>query len=117
VGVKTCDEEIAQEIDLLKLEIKRRKQMVSELVEQAKVRPQDNHRNMVNKLEKGSNITKQASQQSKKAQPLKRQQKTIEEEKVEYARRAYLNARRTHIKNGLGYKMGDKNSSRVNNNG
>jgi hypothetical protein len=33
--------------------------MVSFLVKQAKVRPpQDNHRNMVNKLEKGSNVTK-----------------------------------------------------------
>jgi hypothetical protein len=64
--------------------------MVSELVKQAKVRPsQDNHRNMVNKLEKGSIITKQVSQQSNKAQPLKKQQKTIEDEKLEYARSAY----------------------------
>jgi hypothetical protein len=37
--------------------------MISELVKQAKVRPpQDNHRIMVNKLEKGSNFTKKASQ-------------------------------------------------------
>jgi hypothetical protein len=57
---------------------------------------------MVNKLEKGSNITKQASQQSNKVQPLKKQEKTIEEEKLEYARSAYLNARRPHIKNGIG---------------
>jgi hypothetical protein len=28
-----------------------------------------------------------------------------------------MNARRPHIKNGLGYKMGDKHSSRVSNNG
>jgi hypothetical protein len=36
--------------------------MISELVKQDKVRPyQDNRRNMVNKLEKGSNVTKQAS--------------------------------------------------------
>jgi hypothetical protein len=28
-----------------------------------------------------------------------------------------LNARRPHIKNGIGYKMGDKHNSRVNNNG
>jgi hypothetical protein len=48
--------------------------MVSELVRQAKVRPsQDYHRNMVNKLEKGSTVTKQASQQSNNAQPLKKQ--------------------------------------------
>jgi hypothetical protein len=53
--------------------------MVSELVKQAKVRPpQDNRRNMVNKLENGSNFTKQAFQQSRKTQPLKKQQKIIE---------------------------------------
>jgi hypothetical protein len=48
--------------------------MISELVKQAKVRPtQDNCRNMANMLENGSNFTKQASQQSRKAQPLKKQ--------------------------------------------
>jgi hypothetical protein len=53
--------------------------MISELVKQAKVQPtQDNYRNMVSKLEKGSNVTKHASHQSNKAQPLKKQQKTIE---------------------------------------
>jgi predicted transcriptional regulator len=58
----------------LNLEVKWIEQMVSELVKQAKVRPsQDNRRNMVNKLEKGSTITKQVSQQSSKAQPLKKQ--------------------------------------------
>jgi hypothetical protein len=117
VSVETCDEAIAQENDQLNLE-KRLEQMVSELVKQAKVRPpQDNRRNIVNKLENGSNVTKRASQQSSKAQPLKKQQTTIEEEKFEYARSAYLNARRPHIKNGLCYKMGDKHNSRVNNNG
>jgi hypothetical protein len=101
----------------LKLEVKRLEKMVSELVKQIKVRPQDNLRNMVNKPVKGSNFTKQASQQSRKAQLLKKQQNTIEEETVEYARSAYMNERRPHIKNGLGYKMGDKHNSRVNNNG
>jgi hypothetical protein len=72
---------------------------------------------MVNKLEKSSTVTKQAFQQSNKAQPLKKQQKSIEDEKLEYARSAYLNARRPHIKNDIGYKMGDKHNSRVNNNG
>jgi hypothetical protein len=72
---------------------------------------------MVNKLEKCSNITKQASQQSNKAQPLRKQQKIIEEEKLGYAWSAYLNARRLHIKNYIGYKMRDKHNSRVNNNG
>jgi regulator of replication initiation timing len=56
--VKTCDEAIAQENDHLKLEVKRLEKIVSELVKQAKVRSsQDNHRNMVNKFEKGSTIT------------------------------------------------------------
>jgi predicted transcriptional regulator len=63
VTVKTCDEEVAQENDQLKLEVKMFEQMVSELVKKAKVRhTQDNRRNMVNKLEKGSNFTKRASQ-------------------------------------------------------
>jgi cell division septum initiation protein DivIVA len=63
VSVETCYEEITQENDQLKLEVKRLEKMVSELVKQAKVRPpQDNRRNMVNKLEKGSNFTKRASQ-------------------------------------------------------
>jgi hypothetical protein len=62
VSVETSDEEVAQENDQLKLKVKRLEKMVSELVKQAKVRPpQDNHKNMVNKLEKGSNFTKQAS--------------------------------------------------------
>jgi cell division septum initiation protein DivIVA len=63
VSVETCYEEITQENDQLKLEVKRLEKMVSELVKQAKVRPpQDNRRNMVNKFEKGSNFTKRASQ-------------------------------------------------------
>jgi hypothetical protein len=102
----------------LKVEVKIVEQMVSELVKKAKVRPsQDNHRNMVNKLQKGSIVTKQTSQQSSKAQPLKKEQKIIEEEKLKYARSAYLNARRSHMKNIIGYKMEDKHNSRVNNNG
>jgi hypothetical protein len=89
--------------------------MVSEFVKQAKVRPsQDNRRNMVNKLEKGSNVTKQASQPSNKAQPLNKQQKTMEEEKIEYARSAYMNVRRPHIKSGIGYKTGNNHNNRVN---
>jgi nitrate reductase cytochrome c-type subunit len=59
VSVETCDEEIAQENDQLKLEVMRLEQMVSEFVNQAKMVPhQDNRRNMVNKLEKCLNITK-----------------------------------------------------------
>jgi hypothetical protein len=62
VSVETYDE-VAQENDQLKLEVKRLEEMVSELVTQAKVRPtHDNRRNMVNNFEKGSNFTKRASQ-------------------------------------------------------
>jgi hypothetical protein len=46
-----------------------------------------------------------------------KQQKAIEDEKIEYARSAYLNARSPHIKNGIVYKIGDKRNSRVNTNG
>jgi hypothetical protein len=53
---------------------------------------------MVNKVETGSNVTKRASQPSNKAQSLKKQQKTIEEEKLEYARSVFSNARRSYIK-------------------
>jgi hypothetical protein len=116
--VKSCNEQIAQENDHLKLEVKRLEQMVSNFVKQAKVGPfQNNHRNMVNMLEKGSNITKQASQPSNKAQPLKKQQKTIEKEKLEYARSAYLNMRRPHIKCEIGYKTGNQHNIRVNTKG
>jgi hypothetical protein len=69
---------------------------------------------MVNKLENGSNITKKASQPSNKAQPLKKKQKTVEEHKLEYARSAYMNVRRPHIKSGIGYKTGNQHNTRVN---
>jgi hypothetical protein len=35
---------------------------------------------------------------------------------IEYARSVFLNARRPHIKNDIGYKSGDKHNSRVNSN-
>jgi hypothetical protein len=118
VSVETCNEQIAQENDHLKLEVKRLEQMVSKFVKKAKVRPsQDNHRNMMNKLEKGSNVTKRASQPFNKAQPLKKQQKTIEEEKLEYARSAYMSMRRPHIKSGISYKTSNKHNTRMNTKG
>jgi hypothetical protein len=92
--------------------------MVSNFVKQAKVRPfQDNCRNMANKLKNGSNITMQASQPSNKAEPLKKKQKTIEEEKIEYVISAYINVRRPHIKSGIGYKTGNQHNTRVNTKG
>jgi hypothetical protein len=111
VSVETCGEVVAQENDHLQLEVKRLEQLVSELVKQTKVQPsQDNCINMVNKLEKGSTATRHVFQQSYKAQPHKKQQKTIEYEKIEYARRP-------HIKNDIGYKVRDKHNSKLNNNG
>ena len=42
---------------------------------------------------------------------------TIDEEKVKYVRRAYMNTRRAHDKRGFGYVEGSKHNSRVNLNG
>jgi hypothetical protein len=85
---------------------------VNKLKKQAKVQPpQDNRNNMVKKLEKGKAASKIASQ------PLKKQVHKERDEKVEYARSVFLNARRSHIKSGIGYKNGDKHNSRVNTNG
>jgi hypothetical protein len=64
VIVESCDEAIAKENDDLKLEVKRLEQKVSMFKRQAKVQlSQDNHRNMVNKLEKGRTALKLAPQQ------------------------------------------------------
>jgi hypothetical protein len=73
---------------------------VNKLKKQAKVQPpQDNRSNVVKKLEKGKTVPKIASQPSKK------RVQNEKDEKVEYARSVFLNARRPHIKNGIGYKM------------
>jgi hypothetical protein len=72
---------------------------------------QDNRNNMVKKLEKGKTAPKIASQQPKKQVQKER------DEKVEYEMSVFLNARRPHIKSGIGYKNGDKHNSRVNTKG
>jgi protein involved in temperature-dependent protein secretion len=52
----------------LKLDVKRLEQKVKVLEKQVKAQPsQDNHRNMVNKLEKGKTVPKLAPQQQKTA--------------------------------------------------
>jgi hypothetical protein len=85
---------------------------VNKLKKQDKVQPpQDNHSNVVKKLEKEKTAPKIASQPSKK------QVQNEKAEKVEYERSVFLNARRPHIKNGIGYKNGDKHNSRVNTKG
>jgi hypothetical protein len=91
---------------------------VNKLKKQAMVQPpQDNCRNMLKKLKKGTTTPKIASQhQSKKIQHKKEENNSMDE-KVKYARSTYLNARRSHIKSGIGYKTGDKHNSKVNTNG
>jgi hypothetical protein len=102
----------------LKLEVKRLEQKVSMLEKQAKGQPsQDNHRNMVNKLEKGRITSKHAPQQQSKTTHHKKEERNNIDVKIEYVRSVFLNARRPHIKNGIGYKSGDKQNSRVNSNG
>jgi hypothetical protein len=73
--------------------------------------PQDNYNNMVKKLEKGKTAPKIASQ------PPKKEVEKERDEKVEYARSVFLNARRPHIKSEIGYKNDDKHNSRVNTKG
>jgi hypothetical protein len=102
----------------LKLEVKRLEQEVMMLKKQAKAQPtQDNHRNMVNKLEKGKIMPKLASQQQVKPTQHKKREKANVDDKIDYARSVFLNVRRPHIKNGIGYKSGDKHNSRVKSNG
>jgi hypothetical protein len=87
------------------------------LEKQAKVQPsQDNRRNMVNKIEKGKTASKLAPQQQMKPTHHKKEENANIDEKIEYARSVFLNARMSHIKNGIGYKNGDKHNSRVNSN-
>jgi hypothetical protein len=94
----------------LKREVKKVELEVNKLKKKAKVQPpQDNRSNVVKKLEKGKTAPNIASQPSKK------QVQNKKDEKVEYARSVFLNARRPHIKSGIDYKNGDKHNSRVNN--
>jgi hypothetical protein len=66
---------------------------------------------VVKKIEKGKTTPKITSQPSKK------QVQNKKDDKVEYVKSVFLNARRSHIKNGIGYKNGDKHNSRVNTKG
>jgi hypothetical protein len=96
----------------LKREVKKLELKVNKLKKQTKVQhPQDNRNNIVKKLEKRKTTPKIASQ------PPKMQVQKERDEKVEYARSVFLNARRLHIKREIGYKNGDKHNSRVNTKG
>jgi hypothetical protein len=108
--VKTYDNLITQENDHLKREVKKLELEMNKLKKQAKVQPpQDNHSNVVKKLEKGKTAPKIASQPSKK------QVQNEKDENVEYVRSVFLNANMTHIKNEIDYKNDDKHNSSVNN--
>jgi hypothetical protein len=96
----------------VKREVKKLELEVNKLKKKAKVQPpQDNRSNVVKKFEKGKTAPKIASQPSKK------QVQNENDEKVEYVRSVFLNARRPHIKSGIGYKNGNKHNSRVNTKG
>jgi hypothetical protein len=71
----------------------------------------------VNKFEKEKSVPKLAPQQQMKPTHYKKEERANIDEKIEYARSVFLNARRPHIKNGIGYKSDDKYNSRVNSNG
>jgi hypothetical protein len=119
VLVESYDEAIG---DNLKLEVKRFERKVSMLEKEDKVQPsQNNRRNMVNKLEKEITAPKLVPQQQIKSTHQKKEERERErvniDEKIEYARSVFLNATMPHIKNGIGYKSGDKHNSRVNSNG
>jgi hypothetical protein len=118
VLVKSCDEVIGKENDNFKLKVKRFEQKVNMLERQATVQPsQDNRRNMVNKLEKGITVPKLTPQHGEKPTHHKKEENANIDEKIEYARKVFLNAKRPHIKNDIGYKSGNKRNLRVNSNG
>jgi hypothetical protein len=72
---------------------------------------------MVNKLQKGRTAPNLATQHQMKLTHHKKEERVNIVEKIEYVRSVFLNARRLHIKNGIGYKSGDKHNLRVNLNG
>jgi hypothetical protein len=72
---------------------------------------------MVNKLDKWRTAPKLAPQYQFTLTHHKKEERANIDEKIEYARSVFLNSRRPHIKNGIGYKSGDKYNSRVNSNG
>jgi hypothetical protein len=117
VLIEFCNEAISKKNYHLKIEVKRLELEVNKLKKQAKVQfPQDNYRNMVKKLKKGTTAPKMVSQHQSQQIHHKKEEKNSIDEKVKYARSAYLNARRPHIKSEIGSKIGDKHNSRVNTN-
>jgi hypothetical protein len=71
----------------LKLEVKRLEQKVNMLKKPDKAQPsRDNHKNMVNKLEKGRTVPKFAPQQQIKPTHPKKEERANIDEKIEYTR-------------------------------
>jgi hypothetical protein len=80
--------------------------MVKVLEKQVKAQPsQDNHRKMMNKLQKGKTVPKLAPQQEKRHIHHKKEERVNIDEKIEYAKSIFLNVRRSHIKMALVTKV------------
>jgi hypothetical protein len=76
INVDSCDDLIAEENDLLKLEVKRHEREMVKLQGKGLGQPtQDNRDHMMNKLESGTTITRHSSQQKYKSPHHKRQKK------------------------------------------
>jgi hypothetical protein len=58
-------------------------------------------------------VPKLAPQQQKIPIHHKKVERVNIDEKIEYAQSVFLNARMSHIKNGIGYKSGDKHNLRI----
>jgi hypothetical protein len=61
-------------------------------------------------------VPKLVPQQQMRHTHHKKEERVNIDEKIEYARSVFLNARMSHMKNGIGYKSGGKHNSRVNSN-
>jgi hypothetical protein len=72
---------------------------------------------MVNKLKKEIIVPKLSPQQQMKPTNHKMEERVNFDKKIKYVRSVFLNAMRSHIKNGIGYKSRNKHNSRVNSNG
>jgi hypothetical protein len=76
INVDSCDDLIAKENNLLKLEVQRLESEMVKLKEKTLGQPtQDNYDHMVNKIELGTTITRHSSQQKYKSPHLKKQEK------------------------------------------
>jgi hypothetical protein len=90
----------------LKLKVKRFEQKIKMLEKQVKPQPsQDNRRNMVNKIKKEKTTPKLATQYQIKPTHHNKEERVNIDEKIEYARSVFFNARRPHIKMTLATKL------------